>query len=171
LVAAFFRRRLRVPNEIIRKTFFANPFDSDWGQSIQAGRFFTYTDAARWEVAVRIGFLKGAIKNKWVIIMGGQKIIHRRPVRIFRRFTMTIQIVGWDDKWMYAAHAFRQGEELKCVTYSKIGLRGKRGLVSPIEAFHLLGHPHIAPASWVLKHFETDVDAFREADRLLPGRL
>ncbi|MBS1983029.1 MAG: thioesterase family protein [Bdellovibrionales bacterium] len=106
LLVALFKPKIAAPTLPVTKHFWANPFDSDWLHSIQAGKFFTYTDAARWELAVRSGFLGPAIKNRWVVILGGQKIIYRRPVRIFRRFSLTMQFVGWDDKWIYATHVF-----------------------------------------------------------------
>lgn len=165
IFSAIFRPRLTDPFQVVTRSFWANPFDSDWLSSMQAGRFFTYTDAARWEMGVRAGFLKVALKNKWVIIMGGQKIIHRRPVRIFRRFELSMQFVGWDDKWLYAAHVFRQGGDLKATSFSKLGFRGHGRLVSPREVFGQLGHADERfPPSWVMQHFARDVEILSLAD-------
>src|SRR5690349_9428000 len=91
-LSALFKSRLS-PQDSATKAFWANPFDTDWFSSVQAGRFFTYTDAGRWELAVRQGFIRPALKNRWVIIIGGQKIINRRPLRLFRRFTLTMKIL------------------------------------------------------------------------------
>jgi len=155
------------PTEVVTKSFWANVFDADWFHSIQAGRFFTYTDAARWELAARIGFYKYVIKNKWVIILGGQKIIYRRPVKIFRKFTITMQITGWDDKWMYAAHAFRQSGQVCCVSFTKIGLRARGSLFSPVEALKMMGHNQVTPPAWVIKHFQEDLETLKLADQAL----
>jgi acyl-CoA thioesterase FadM len=159
ILIGLFMPRLKDPSLPITRRFFANPFDSDWLNSIQAGRFFTYTDAARWELALRAGFLKPALKNKWVVILGGQKIIYRRPVRIFRSFDLTLQFVGWDDKWLYAAHVFRQGGEVKCTSFTKIGIRARGKLVSPTEVLTQMGHaaPNVPPES-VLRHFNQDIE-------------
>jgi acyl-CoA thioesterase FadM len=169
IVVALFKPRLSRPTAPLTKTFWANPFDSDWMNSIQAGRYFTYTDAARWELALRAGFLKPALKNKWVVILGGQKIIYRRPVKLFRSFKITMQFVGWDDKWLYAAHVFHQKNDVKCVSFTKIGLRGPgKKLVSPHEVFRSMGHTQTQEAPhWVLKHFESDVETLQEASTML----
>ncbi len=161
IVAALFKSRIS-PSEImasesIVKTFWANPFDSDWLNSIQAGRFFTYTDAARWEIAVRLGFLKLAMKKKLVVIVGGQKIINRRPVRIFRRFKLVMRITGWDDRWMYVSHYFEQNGKVATVVFSKIGMRSSAGLYSPKKAMEELGYSHMAPENWILKTFCDDL--------------
>ena len=160
IIAALFKAKVS-PNETLVKTFWANPFDSDWFNSIQAGRFFTYTDAARWEIAVRLGFLKLAIKKKLVVVLGGQKIIYRRPVRIFRRFKLKMRIVGWDHKWMYASHYFEQGSKIKCASFTKIGLRSKEGLYSPIKAFEDMGYSHNPPPQWILNHFQDGLETLK----------
>jgi len=166
---ALFRPKLKSPTDILTLSFWANPFDSDWLSSVQAGRFFTYTDAARWELAVRAGFLKPAFKNRWVVILGGQKIMYRRPLKIFRKFQITMQFVGWDTKWIYAAHVFRQGSDVKCVSFSKIGLRARAGLVNPNSAFAAMGHIETKPPPvWVLRHFQEDLESVQAASKALP---
>ena len=169
ILAGLFKRKI-LPTESVVKTFWANVFDTDYLNSIQAGRYFTYSDAARWELAVRMGFLKLEIRNKWVVIIGGQKIIYGRPIRTFRRFSITMRITGWDDKWIYVAHAFRQRDKICVVSFSKIGLRSAKGLVSPIEVFEQMGHEHIVPPPWVTKHFQDDLETLVTAyDKLLPA--
>jgi hypothetical protein len=161
-------RRLSDPTQTLTKTFWANPFDSDWLSGVQAGRFFTYTDAFRWVLAIRSGFFWPAVKGRWVVVLGGQKIIHRRPVRIFRRFQLSIQFVGWDDRWIYAAHVFRQGGEVKCVSFSKIGLRQFGKLLNPQIAFNAMGHSAPkAPPEWIAQSFDQDLNNFSRADESL----
>ena len=160
VIAALFKPRVS-PKETLTKTFWANPFDSDWLNSIQAGRFFTYTDAARWEIAVRLGLLKLLWQNHLVAILGGQKIIYRRPVAIFRRFKLVMKVVGWDDKWLYVAHYFNQSGQAKCVVFTKIGLRSKEGLYSPITVFNDMGHSQIHPPTWLLKYFQDDLETLK----------
>lgn len=171
ILAALLKPRIPDPTQAVTKIFFANPLDSDWGSVVSAGTFFTYTDAGRWELSIRAGFLRAALKNKWVVIMGGQKIIHRRPVKIFRSFSLTMQFVGWDNKWIYAAHVFRQGGDVKAVSFTKLGIRGRGKLVDPQLVFSAMGCPHAkAPPDWMLKHFADDVDVLnRTAELLVPS--
>jgi acyl-CoA thioesterase FadM len=170
IVAALFKPRVERTDIILTKTFTANPFDSDWMNSIQAGAFFTYTDSARWELAVRMGFLKAAFQHRWVIIIGGQKIIYRKPVRLFRRFQITMQFTGWDDKWIYCSHVFRQNGEEKAVVLTKAGLRCGGKLLNPHEAFKKLGYAETQPApAWIIEQFEKDVSLLRECSQALPA--
>lgn len=165
---ALFKPRITDPRAKMTSTFFANPFDSDWGNGIQAGRFLTYTDAARWEIGIRVGFLKVLFKNKWVIISGGQKLIYKRPVKIFRRFQITYQITGWDNKWLYAAHVFHQNGEVKAVVFTKLGLRSKKRLVNPHDVFAATGFKTASPPPlWVLKQFADDVTTLEESSQNL----
>jgi acyl-CoA thioesterase FadM len=160
ILLSLFKPRLVNPTASITRRFWANPFDSDWLLVVQAGRYFTYTDAARWELAIRGGFLKPALKNKWVVILGGQKIIYRKPIKIFRTFDLTVQFVGWDEKWIYSQHVFRQGGDVKCVSFSKIGLRGNGRLVSPVEVFNKMGFTEvIVPPGDVLQYFSADLES------------
>jgi len=151
----------------ITHRYWANPFDSDWCNVINAGRYFTYTDAARWEIAGRTGFLKFLLKNKWVMIAGGQKIIYRRPVKIFRRFHLKSKIVGWDDKWIYTSFEFKQHNKTCSVLFTKLGIRSKEGLFSPINALSKLGQDQINPPDWVLKHFQDDIESLNSAAKFL----
>lgn len=158
IITGFFKSKIR-PTDVITKNFWANVFDTDWLTTIYAGRFLTYSDASRWELAVRSGLFRFALKKKIVFILGGQKIIHRRPIRIFRRFSLTLQFVGWDEKWMYAAHVYRQNGKVCCVSFAKIGLRKSAVLYSPATAFRELGYNSSTPApEWVLKQFRGDAE-------------
>lgn len=168
IIAALFKPKIKDPTTIVTKTFIANPFDSDWLSAISAGQFFTYTDSARWEIGVRTGFFKLALKHKWVVIMGGQKIIYRKPVKLFKRFQITMQFTGWDDKWLYAAHVFRQSEEVKCVSFSKIGFRCRGKMMSPIRIFELMGHSKPQPPpEWILAPFREDLQILEQASARL----
>lgn len=170
ILAALLRPKLESPTAVVTKTFIANPFDSDWMSALQAGTFFLYTDAARWELAIRAGFLKAALKNKWVVILGGQKIIYMKPVKIWNRFQITMQFVGWDEKWIYAAHVFRQRGETKCVSFAKIGIRGRGKLVDPNQVFAQMGNPSLnPPPRWVLKHFDEDLESVSRCTEALVG--
>jgi acyl-CoA thioesterase FadM len=125
---------------------------------MQAGRYFTYTDTGRMELAVRTGLFHLLVKNKWVLIVGGQKIIYRRSVQIFKTFNLSMQLVGWDSKWMYIEHTFVQNGELCCVLHSKVGMRSKGKLVSPAEAFKATGQDHLVSPNIgnVIQLFEKD---------------
>lgn len=169
ILLAFFRPKIKNLRAPVTKYFWANPLDSDWMSSIQAGKFFMYTDAARWDIAIRSGFFKPALKNKWVVVLGGQKIIYRRPVKIFRRFSLTLQFVGWDNKWIYAAHVFRQNGQEKCCSFSKIGIRSKKGLVDPHEVFKSMGHTEAHPPPvYIQEYFSEDLKKLKELSSALP---
>jgi hypothetical protein len=159
ILIALFKSKIRDPTSKNTLTFFANPFDSDWWHGIYAGRFLTYTDAARWDLGVRIGFLKPALRNRWVTITGGQKLIYKRPVRIFRFFQITYQITGWDDKWMYVSHVFHQKGETKAVVLTKLGMRASGKLLNPHDLFLNLNHSKKEPPPlWILEQFRNDLD-------------
>ncbi len=170
ILTAFFKSRITDPRTSVTKRFWANPLDSDWLQGIQAGTFFLYTDAARWDLGVRTGFVRAAIRNGWVIVLGGQKIIHRRPVKIFRSFDLQIRFAGWDDKWIYASHVFSQSGEAKCVSFTKIGIRKRGKLLSPVEAFKTMGFAETCPPpKTILNHFADDLDVFAQVSAPNPN--
>jgi hypothetical protein len=132
-----------------------------------AGRFLTYTDAARWELPIRLGFLRPALKHGWVIIMAGQKMVHRRPIRIFRKFEISIQLTGWDEKWFYVRHAFRQKGDTKGMVFSKIGIRNRKGLVAPREIMEAMGYsPDLSPPASMLELFASDLACLESASDL-----
>jgi acyl-CoA thioesterase FadM len=170
IIAALFGARLTDPTTKMTSSFFANPFDSDWMNTIQAGRFLTYTDAARWGIGIRIGFLRAAFRHRWIIISGGQKLIYKRPVKIFRRFQITYQITGWDHKWMYVVHVFRQSGEEKCLVLSKLGFRSRGQLADPHVVFASVGYDERKiPPNWIVSQFAADLDVFKTASSELLG--
>lgn len=115
-----------------------------------------------------MGMFGPMIKNKLVVIMGGQKIIYRHPVKLFKTFELAVQFSGWDEKWLYASHCFRQGGKACCISYSKVGFRRAGKLLSPLEAFKLFGLVvGVDKPKWVDSVFEKDLDLFGDVSESL----
>lgn len=163
LIYGFFGNKIH-PSSVTRRTFFCNFFDTDWFNGMQSGAFFSYTDASRWEVAIRCGFFWPSLKKGWVIIVAGQRVIYRRRLAIFRKFILETQIVGCDDKWIYQVQKFKQKGDTKCIVFSKLGIRAQAKLFSPRQVIQDLGIIDMPlPPLYITQAFSDDLKLYEQA--------
>ena len=65
LFRAYFQPEMK-PDDVVFLKFRVGFFDTDWFHSMQASQYLTFTDAARWVLAIRLGFsgvLSGLVRQ------------------------------------------------------------------------------------------------------------
>jgi acyl-CoA thioesterase FadM len=70
-------------NQTIRRTFRVGPFDCDGLRVMKAAKYAVYMDFIRWELIARFKLYKAIVKRKLAPSLGSQKLIYRRPLKIW----------------------------------------------------------------------------------------
>lgn len=97
VITGWWRERLALPGDASHLTFRVWLHDLDTSLHMNNGRYLTLMDLGRFDLMVRSGLVKTALKNKWTPIASTIAIRFKREVRLFGRFRMESRIIGWDD--------------------------------------------------------------------------
>ena len=120
--------------------FTALPHDCDLNLHLNAGRYISFMDAARFEMLVRMRVMRKLIARGWRPVMGGMTITYRRSILPFERFSITSRVVGWDEKWFYFEQtANRRDGSLSATAVVRMIIRAKNGNVAPHDVLPLIG--------------------------------
>ncbi len=98
------------------------------------------------------------VKKRLAPILGSQKIIHKKPIKLGTKFSVKLETVGWDDKWLYCLHTFEQNGTIMAVGVTK-GLVWKKD--EPQALMEVLINSGVTNLNkktpdWVLQLFDND---------------
>lgn len=156
LAARFTRPRVRY-DTTIRRRFRVRLLDCDGLRVMTAAKYPMYMDFIRWEMIARSPLFNAIIKQGLAPTLGSQKIIYRRPLKVWTVFDVELEFAGVDDKWLYHIHRFLQQGELRALGITR-ALIWKRDV--PTAMSELLRHAEavdpMPPPAWVLELFAND---------------
>ena len=101
LLRAWRRPPIKDVNEVTSHKFRVLPIDLDVYMHMNHAKYLNYLEAARWDLQVRSGFLRLALKNKWIGPLGHVQIDYYRPLVFFQEFEIKTQFVAFEEKWLY----------------------------------------------------------------------
>lgn len=165
-----FAKPINMEQDFVRH-FRVGLFDCEALRLMSAFRYARYLDFMRWEFVVRSPLFNELLSRKAFMGLGCQKIIHRKPLKLFARFSIITRMEGWDNKWVYPSQHFVHDGQLMalCVSRSAIQHRGKPLGLGEI-AFQIgLSAAQRQAAPWVLAVFEQDTTALAEASQAVPS--
>ncbi|MBC2838632.1 thioesterase family protein [Robiginitalea sp. SC105] len=153
-------------DQTIRRTFGVGPFDCDGLRVMTASKYPIYMDFLRWELIARSKLFKAIIKGGLAPTLGSQKIIYRKPLKIWSKFDVVLESVGMDDKWVYHVHYFEQDDAVKAVGVTR-ALIWKRDIPTALtDIMKEAGATDIkVPPSWVLSLFKEDKEIMQIANQ------
>ncbi len=152
-------------NESITRSFRVRLFDCDGLRVMTASKYPAYMDYLRWELIARSKLYKAIVGRGMAPTLGSQKIIYRKPLKLWTKFNIRLETSGWDDKWVYHIHYFIQDDYTKAIGVT-------RALIWKKDVPHILadiikeaGGPSVAepPPAWVMKLFEDDKTIIEES--------
>ena len=152
-------------DQTIRRTFRVGLFDSDGFRVMAAAKYPIYMDFLRWELIARSKLFKAIVKRGLAPTLGSQKIIYRKPLKLWSRFTVILESVGMDDKWVYHAHYFEQDNEVKAVGITRALIWKKDIPTALADILKEIGADEKkAPPTWVSKLFSDDKKIIQQAN-------
>ena len=107
------------------------PNDLDINMHVTNGRYLTLCDLARVDFFVRSGLAALMIKNKWSPIVAEHTMTYLRPIKVFEKIDIHMEITHLDEKYVHCSHHFYKGENLMAQGTSKALIISKTGSLSP----------------------------------------
>ena len=153
-------------DQTIRRTFRVGLFDCDGLRVMTAAKYPIYMDFLRWELIARSKLFKAIVRRGLAPTLGSQKIIYRRPLKIWSKFDVILESVGTDEKWVYNVHYFEQEDEVKAVGITR-ALIWKRDIPTALaDIMKEVGATEKkVPPSWVLSLFTEDKEIIQIANQ------
>jgi acyl-CoA thioesterase FadM len=159
LVARRFQTQVNIEEELTR-SFRVRLFDCDGFRVMTAFKYAAYMDLIRWEMIARSKLFKEILPKGLAPTLGAQKIIYRRPIKLWTKFTLRLHTMGWDDKWVYHVHKFEQNGEVKAIgiTRALIWKKDKPQILR--EILQNIGVKNLdkEPPEWITNLFQTDAN-------------
>lgn len=152
-------------NETISRDFRVGVFDCDGLRVMTASKYPVYMDFIRWELIARSKLFKAIVKRGLAPTLGSQKLIYRKPLKIWTKFTLTLESAGTDEKWVYHIHNFKQHNEIKAIGITR-SLIWKKDVPSALsDILKDVGATKTTPPpTWVLNLFQADKDIINKAN-------
>lgn len=151
-------------DETIRRTFRVGLMDCDGLRVMTASKYAVYMDFIRWELIARSQLYKAIVKRGLAPSLGSQKIIYRKPLKVWSKFDVVLENVGWDEKWVYLVHNFEQNKEVKAVGVVR-ALIWKKDIPSALsDIMNEIGAPlSRKPPEWVSEMFKDDKEIIKRS--------
>jgi acyl-CoA thioesterase FadM len=136
IIRSFFMERMEQGRYTSSLTLRVLPNDIDINFHMNNGRYLTICDLNRVDVFARSGLLKAMFKRGWIPVIAEHTMTYKKPLNIFQRYEVKLEVLRWDEKYFYMTHAFIYGERVVAEGTSKgcVYERGV-GVVSPDRAF------------------------------------
>ena len=162
-IARRFQSEVNIEEELTR-TFRVRLFDCDGFRVMTAFKYAAYMDFIRWELIARSKLYNEILPKGLAPTLGSQKIIYRKPLRLWSKFTLRLNTMGWDEKWVYHLHKFEQNGEVKAVgiTRALIWKKDKPQILREILANIAVKNLDKKPPEWITSLFQTDTNIIQD---------
>jgi acyl-CoA thioesterase FadM len=157
LIGRYFLKPVDLEADLTR-TFRVGLFDCDGLRVMSAFKYAIYMDFVRWELIARSKLYSEILQKGLAPALGSQKIIYRKPIKLWTRFTIRLRTMGWDEKWIYHSHKFEQNGEVKAVGFTRALVWRKDKPQVGLEILKNIGVANLErkPPDWVVNLFESD---------------
>jgi len=118
------------------------PNDLDIFFHVNNGVYLTLMDLGRTDMMLRSAVFGPVRAQGWYPVVAAETIRFQRSLKLFQRFTIRTEVVGWDDKSIYIQQTFTsKNQQVAVAAVNARFLSRKGGKVTPAELFDLLGEP------------------------------
>ena len=119
--------------------------DLDLFGHVNNGRYLTLMDLGRLHLAMRTGLLGVMRRRGWHAAASAVEIRFRRPLKFAQRYTLTTEIVDWDEAWFLFAQRFESAGKLVAEARVQAQFRHGRDRVPTAEALDAVGAGALRP--------------------------
>jgi YbgC/YbaW family acyl-CoA thioester hydrolase len=109
------------------------PNDLDIAGHVNNGRYLTYCDLSRFDLFVRSGLLKVMRQRKWVPLIAYHDMHYKSSLKLFQKFSLTMNIAEFDEKYFYGTHKFSRNDRVVAEGVSHAVIRSREGVVPPSD--------------------------------------
>jgi acyl-CoA thioesterase FadM len=106
LIAGMFRERLSPGNYVSKINLRVLPNDLDINMHMNNGRYLTICDLNRVDLFARSGLLKAMFRRGWIPVLAEHTMNYKRPLGLFDRYGVQMEVTHWDEKFFYMKHTF-----------------------------------------------------------------
>lgn len=96
-----------------------NILDCDTFRYMSNSKYAYYMDFIRFEKMFRSPLYRNTVQKGMFAVLGSQKIIYKKPLKIWTTFEINLVLEGWDDKWVYHKQVFTQNGLVCAIGYTK----------------------------------------------------
>lgn len=132
LLRSIFRPRLTDFSAIVTHTYWVTPFDLDEYIHMNNARYLNYMELGRFDLVIRSGFFRYAFKHKIMAPVVNTTIVYRRSLQLFQKFTVSNQLVYWDEHKLFVESVITRKGKLYCVALKELRMVQK-GKATPLD--------------------------------------
>ena len=140
-----FCRRIEVL-EPARIQFRSWPNDCDLNFHLNNGRYLTFMDLGRFYLLGQLRLLWPVFRRRWLPVIAAAEISFVRPLKPLRRFTLSTQLLSWDEKYFYIEQRFSVAGRLHAMALIKGLFLEGRNPVDPARILEVIGVTMPPPA-------------------------
>ncbi len=146
------------PSSPLTRTRRVNMLDCESFRYMANSKYFYYMDLIRYEVVFRSKLYDNTVKKGMFGVLASQKIIYKKPLKMFKKFDITLKLEGSDDKWVYHRQTFKQHGKICAIGFTKAGFwkNKKAQNMNEILMYSDPAYQPKSPPAEVLRMFEND---------------
>lgn len=110
-------------------------------------RYLTLVDRGRFDLMMRLGFVRLFFRSGVRPMVGTTVIRYRRGLDLFARYTLHSRFLGWDDKWFYMEHRFELAGRTAVMVVAKFLMVRKGEKLAPVDMLNQMLGPDAVPPS------------------------
>ena len=139
VLCGFFAKRVAW-DAVTKVHFRVWPLDLDINLHMTNSRYLALMDLGRVNLIFQSGLWRLVRRDRLAPVLASSMVRFRRPVKPFARITVTTQVLGFDEKWLFIEHQILNGDELMCHGIVKSIFLSKAGAVAPSFMARELGY-------------------------------
>ncbi len=112
LILSRFRERLYPGNLCSLLSLRVLPNDLDINFHMNNGRYLTVCDLNRVDLFIRSGLMKSMVKRKWMPSIAEHTMVYKKPLGLFERYDVALEVTHWDEKYFYMTHIFSNAQRV-----------------------------------------------------------
>jgi len=136
----------------VRTPFRVWPTDLDLLRHVNNGTYLTIMDVGRLDLLSRSGVASLLRAKGWYPVVVAETITFKRSLKLFERFDIVTEVLGWDERSLYLQQDFLRGDSLVASAIIRGRFLGRDGSrVTPQQVADLTGQ-HVEPQglpTWV----------------------
>jgi acyl-CoA thioesterase FadM len=126
------------------------PNDIDAYGHMNNGRYLTLLGLAAIDAVIRTGLLKSSLKRGYLFIWDQSQVRWQRPLKLFEKFTIEVQMLYCEGRYLYATGIFvKKNGKIAAEIHYRCCLKSRKGEnldAREILAMDGLTLPHFFPA-------------------------